>query len=194
MSEKIKKIEEKNLTLMLKVKELDNLKKENERLRKALLFRDKKKLNIMGVDIVSFDPSSWRRIVLINAGEDKDIKEGAFVIDEEGYLVGKIVEVKATYSRLMLINDPDFSLSVFVGENVRGLLKGGLGEIKVLYIEVGEKIKTDDKVWAKPPSLNIPLYIGKVKSITVDRNSLFLNVSVRLFSDRPLVHRMFVIK
>jgi rod shape-determining protein MreC len=193
-SQELKKIEEEKMSLVCEIKKLKYLKEENARLREALSFKKERQLSLCGVDIISFDPSSWRRIVIVNAGKDKGIKKGFFAIDEKGFLIGRIVEVKDSWSRLVLINDPDFNLPVLVGDSFWGLLKGGLEEVKILYIENDKKIKVKDKVWIKIANLNLPLYIGEIKDIRKDKNSLFWDLSVRLFSKNPLKHTIFIVK
>ena len=69
-----------------------------------------------------FDPS-WRKLAIINAGKDSGLKEGMFAIDT-GFLVGKVVDVENSFSRLMLV-DVEFNLAVYVGNNA-GLLSEGL--------------------------------------------------------------------
>jgi rod shape-determining protein MreC len=187
-------LEKRNLALTLKVRELQYLKPENERLRKALAFKEEKKTDLIGTEIVSLDPSTWRRIVVINAGKDKGINSGSYAIDEHGWLVGKIIEIGNTRSRLILIDDPNFSLPVFVGENSFGLLKGSLGGVKILYIENAEQIKAKDKVWLKISSLASPIYIGEIKKVIHDKDSLFLDVEAKIFSQNPFVHKIFIIK
>jgi rod shape-determining protein MreC len=190
----IKELEKKNLVLSLGIKESENLQRENKKLKKALKFYEKRKIHLIGAEIISFDPSNWRRVVIINAGKNKGVAAGAYAVDEEGWLVGKISDVRADYSRLIFVNDPDFNAPVFVGETSFGLLKGGLGNSKIFYIENGEEIKIKDKVWLKIPSITLPVYVGGVKRVKQDKNSLFWNVEVELFSKNLPLHKIFIIK
>ena len=194
ISQKITGLEEKNLALNLELKKYTSLKQENSELRKALNFQKEKTVDLIGAEVISFDPSNWKRVVIINAGENHGIKKGLYAVDNKGYLIGKIAQVNDAHSRLILISDPDFTLPVFVGEKCFGLLKGGLGGIKILYIENAGELKINDKVWCKAPNLTSPIYIGEVKRIKEDRNSLFWDVKVDLFSKSTVLHRVFVIK
>jgi rod shape-determining protein MreC len=191
--QKLSELQRKNLALTLRLGELQYLRTENEKLRKALGLKEEKELSFVGAEIVAFDPSSWRRTVIVNVGKDRNITEGAYAIDEKGYLVGKIVEVKKTYSRLMLINDPDFSLPVFVGDSGFGMLHGALEGLKILYIESGEDIKIKDKVWLKINSTSFPIYIGVVKRLTKNADSLFWDIEAELLADTNFLDKVFIV-
>jgi rod shape-determining protein MreC len=186
--------EKKNLALTLALRELLYLKNENEKLKAALQFKTEHSVELIGVEVIAFDPSIWRRFVVINAGQDKGIKKGAYAIDERGYLIGKISTVKNNYSYLMLIDDPDFSLTVSIGEKALGMLKGALNTVTIFYIEEEDSIKPKDKVWTKIANAGFPIYIGEIRKIHKDPNSLFLDINVTLFSEEPLLHKIFIIK
>ncbi|MDD5584976.1 MAG: rod shape-determining protein MreC [Candidatus Omnitrophica bacterium] len=191
---KVQELEKRTLVYSLRIRQLEHLQTENERLRKILGFKKEKKINLIGADIIAFDPSSWRRVIFINVGKTSGVSEGSYAVNEEGYLVGRIAEVRDAYSRLILLNDPDFSVSAFVGEGSYGLLRGGLEGIRVLYIDDSEAVRIGDKVWMKMPSSNFPLYIGEVKRLIQNAESLFLEVDVKLFSDGTIPNKIFILK
>ncbi|UCD14973.1 MAG: rod shape-determining protein MreC [Candidatus Omnitrophota bacterium] len=192
--QKIRQLQKKNLSLSLQIRELYYLKQENERLKKALQFYQGRKINLIGADIISFDPSGWRRIVIVDVGENRGITKDLYAVDDEGWLIGKIVDVRGDFSRLIFVDDPNFTAPVFVGTNSFGLLKGGVGNVKILYVENGEEIEAKDKVWLKIPSLTFPVYIGEVGRVSKDTNSLFWNVEVKLFSKNYPSHKIFIIQ
>ena len=191
---KVEQLRQEKLTYAVRIKELQALKEENEQLRKALEFKKERSAALVGVEILAFDPSSLRRIVTINRGSNDGVRKGFYAIDEEGWLVGKVVEVRPTYAWVMLVDDPDFSIPVFVGKASVGLLKGSLGGTKILYIENGEFVRENDRVWLKVPFLKFPIYVGEVQRLKEDKGSIFCDVEVRLFSENPLLHQMFIVQ
>ena len=193
-SKTIEELEKKNLILSLALKKNQNLAEENEKLRKALAFKEDKNIALIGVEIASFDPSAWRRIAIINAGKDKGLREGMFAIDSDGFLVGRIVDVKNSFARLMLVDDPEFSVAVYIGKDALGLLSGGLDFIKTQYIDASDNVKLNDIVWFKVPLVSYPIYIGRVRKINENRNGLFLDVEVKLFNRNPLLKKVFILK
>jgi len=190
----IEELKKKNLILSLAIRKSQTVIEENEKLRKALAFKEDKKIEMTGVEIVSFNPSIWRRLAIINAGKDKGLREGMFAVDSDGFLVGKLIDVKNNFSRLMLIDDPEFSLAVYVGNDALGLLSGGLDVIKIQYIDISDNLKLNDIVWFKIPFISYPIYVGRVRKINENKNGLFLDVNVQLFSQNPLIKKIFIIK
>ena len=194
ISQKNEKLKKENISLKIKINESKHLKKENEYLQKALNFKESKKIDLVGVGVLSFSPSNWQRYLLINGGEDMNLKKGLLAINEEGQLLGKITEVKKTFSHLLLINDPDFKISVFVGKFGSGLLKGNLTGAEILYVEKEETIKKGDRVWVKSDSLSFPIEVGKVKSIKKRTNQLFCNIAVELTSESIFFNKIFILR
>ncbi|MCP4653204.1 MAG: rod shape-determining protein MreC [Candidatus Omnitrophica bacterium] len=191
---KLTELKKQNLKLSLKLSEYQDLAQENQKLKKALNFKTDKALELIGGEIISFDPSSWRRVVAINIGEKNGLSEGLYAVDEGGWLVGKITLVKKNYSRLVFITDPDFRMPVFVGDSSFGFLQGGLGQIKVLYIESNDSVKKGDKVWFRTPVSAMPIYIGEIRNVKKTSDSLFQDIDVKLYSEDTVFRKIFVIK
>ena len=194
LSSKISQLEKENIKLDLEANAYALLKEENESLKKALKFKEEKRVELIGAKVIAFNPSNWRRIIVIDIGENDGIRDGSFAIDENGWLLGKIIGVKKNYSYLMLVNDPDFNIPVIVGQSSMGLLQGGLDEVKVLYLERDKDIKVGDDVWFKAGSFSLPLYVGEVKSIGDSKNSLFWDVEVKMFSQAFALRNVFIVK
>jgi len=193
-SKTIEELRKKNLILLSALRKNQTLTEENEKLRKALAFKEDKKVEMVGAEIASFDPSVWRRLVIINAGKDKGLGEGMFAVDSEGFLIGRLVDVKNSFSRLMLVDDPEFNLPVYIGNDALGLLSGGVDFVKIQYIDISDNVKLNDIVWFKIPLISYPIYVGRVRKINENKNGLFLDVDVRLFSQNPLLKKIFIIK
>ena len=191
-STEVNTLKKEKIKLLFKLKKFNGLKVENEKLKKVFNFKKEKGINLIGVRIVSFDSSIWRRIVSIDIGKNKGVSAGSLAIDEDGWIVGKIIKSENSSSLLMFVSDPNFTLPVFVGESSFGLLKGTLGGVKVLYVE-NDNVKVKDKVWVKDVPFDLPLYIGEVNGVYKSKNSLFWNIDVKLFSKNPMLHKIFII-
>jgi len=188
------KLKKENISLQIKVTESQHLKKENADLKEALNFKSDKEFDLIGVGVLSFSVSSWRRYLLINGGEDIGLEKGLLAVDKKGMLIGKITEVKKTFSHLLLVNDPNFNLSVFVGKLGSGLLKGNLTGAKILYIEEVEAIKKGDRIWVRADSSTSVIEVGKVKSIRKGTNQLFCDITVKLASEGAFFDKVFILK
>ncbi|MGH2619786.1 MAG: rod shape-determining protein MreC [Anaerolineales bacterium] len=65
----------------------------------------------LAASVIGLDPSPFVRSISIGAGSDRGLTFGMPVVSESG-LVGRIIEVNATFSRVQLITDPQAAVSV----------------------------------------------------------------------------------
>ncbi|MFA5271806.1 MAG: rod shape-determining protein MreC, partial [Candidatus Omnitrophota bacterium] len=129
-----------------------------------------------------------------NAGKNNGLKVGMYAIDSNGYLVGRIISVKNSYSQLMLVDDPEFNLAVFIGNDALGMLAGRLDSLRILYIDHSDKVNLNDIVWFKIPLTTYPLYIGRITKINENKENLFFEVEVKPFNPNTLLNKIFIIK
>lgn len=183
-----------NIKLSLEIERLKSLDYENKLLKRIIGFNREKKLSIIPSKVLSIEPSAFRKVLLLNGGEDLGIKEDMLVIDDRGNLIGKILRVYDTYCELTLIMDPNFTATVSMGEAL-GLMKGTLsGKVKVFYMEPSNSLKVGDLVTTRERSTGVELKAGKIKSITHDRNSLFLDITVEPFFRPEKFSTIFIVK
>ncbi len=193
-SQQIDNLKKENLSLKFQIEKLGQAEDENKKLKKILNFKKEKKIDLEQAEAISFSPSSWQRHVTVNSGKNRGIKKGQFAVDENGNLLGKVIEVKENSSRILLVNSPNFSMPVFIGVEASGLLKGNLTGARILYIENSDKVKKEDKVWIKiQPSIS-SIEIGEIKSVRQNDNNLFLEVDVKLLVKNTFFSKLFIIK
>ena len=140
-----------------------DIKKENERLKKALeVYRQKElsveylsnqnknlrkilesddtlfKENIILSKVLIDKSSPYLKSIIINRGSRSGILKGMPVLDKE-YLVGRVVETNYLSSRVLLLNDLNSRIPVTFGEDgVQAILKGSGGSRPVLeYLPEG---------------------------------------------------------
>jgi rod shape-determining protein MreC len=113
--------------------EFKHLKEENKRLRALLnspVHSDKRKL-VAEIITVNSDPFSLQ--VVINKGAKDGIYIGQPVLNEQG-VVGQIVDVSMTYSRVLLISDVSHGIPVRVQRNDIRAIANGSGELNGLNL------------------------------------------------------------
>jgi len=191
---KIDNIEKENLSLLLSLENTRTLEDENQKLKKALDFKQKSKFTFIGAEAIAYSPSNWTRSALLNVGIEDGIKNDLFAVSSNGNLLGKISDATEKNCRLTFINDPNFSLTVFIGKETVGLLKGNLIGAKILYIENDQQLRIGERVWVKNPGLPEPIEIGTIKSAKRNSNNLFWSVSVQLPFKNTLFEQVFIIK
>jgi len=120
---------------------------ENERLRGLLSFKQKTPLKVIAARVIGRSADNWFSVVIINKGSDSGIKNGFAVINYLG-LAGRVIDAGYSTSRVMLINDPSFSVSALAQRSRQeGLVSGTLGRSLIMkYLPKDSDIKVSDTI------------------------------------------------
>ncbi len=153
----IQRLRELNAQLELRLQELEatnrhleTLRIQNEQLTALLEVRSALEHKTVAAEVISRVSSLGERGITIDRGSDHGIIEGAPVIAGGGALVGQVVEIGPSFSRVLLISDTRMTVvgltegSRATGE-VRGQLERPLLMERILAtdeIELGESVVT----------------------------------------------------
>jgi len=130
----------KNQSLIAENISLGELKKENEVLRTALNLGLEKEFKLIFAQVIGKDIS--QDFLLINKGKRDGVLKNSPVITEQKNLVGRISEVYESFSRVILISHKDFSFDAKIaGKDILGIVKGR-GGLKIFF----EKIPQDQEI------------------------------------------------
>lgn len=172
-------------------------KKENENLKKLLSFAGEQDNEWIASQISTYDPNNFIKSVIIDKGERDGIKKGAAVISE-GYLVGKVSEVRFSYSRVILITDSNSAIpSIVQGTSVSGLTRGLIGfGLTLDSIPQGEKIEAGDVIISSGLGGDLPrgLIIGRVEDVESSDNSIFQKARLRPAANFRNLRHVLVLK
>lgn len=120
-------LKEQLATLQQKLKNMEELEKENQRLSALLDYTLKEPdYDYITVRVIAKDPGYWFDMFTVNAGQNMGVEVDDCVITPDG-LVGRVVEVYGTWSKVMAIIDSRSSVSCII-ERTRdnGIVNGGL--------------------------------------------------------------------
>ncbi|PCI56409.1 MAG: rod shape-determining protein MreC [Gammaproteobacteria bacterium] len=104
------------------------LKQENDRLRSLLASPLRSEIKKMVAEVISVDSDPYSHQIVINRGAGDGVYEGQPVLDALG-IVGQILHVGQTSSRVILITDISHAVPVRVQRNGLRLLAAGSGQI-----------------------------------------------------------------
>lgn len=168
-----------------------SLKQENKRLKKELALNatltDYSKAT---ASVISRSPSDWTNTVVINKGSVAGIKKNMPVMSGSG-LVGRIVEVNKTNSKVEMISTNSSASNRFAAEVVRssgnavnGIINGynkARGELVLGQISTNQTIKKGEQVMTSGLGGLTPkgLLIGKVASVKTDNYGLADKVYIK---------------
>ena len=168
----------------LKLKEqllqLEHIKQENERLRLLLASPVRVEAKKMVAEIISVDSDPYIHQIVINKGANDGVYEGQPVLDDQG-IVGQILHVGQTSSRVILISDVKHAIPVRVSRNGIRLVATGTGRIDRLthnHVPHSSDIKTGDLLVTSGLGGKYPegYPVSKVMLVTQDESRPFARV------------------
>tara|TARA_B100001094_G_scaffold313674_1_gene351695 strand:- start:923 stop:1771 length:849 start_codon:yes stop_codon:yes gene_type:complete len=163
----------------LKQKQLSNnfLKMENEKLRK--LINESIESDELLAKVLIDKDSPFLKSIIINKGTKDKLKIGMAVVDEI-YLVGKVIEVNFTNSRVLLLSDLNSKIPVILEPiGIQAVISGtGGSEGKIQYTkeEYSNKIKSQDIIVYTSGLGGIfkpGLPVGKISSDNIGKINFF---------------------
>jgi len=201
-----------NAELQSQLLRLAELERENAVLREALALSAQHTRSV-GAEVVSRDgvASGWLKTVRINKGERDGIGKNSPVVNEKG-LVGRVFETSRRTADVLLLSDPNSSVSCYVeriGESAHGVLTGDgfstgggdllfTGVVKPLtfdYLDKDVEIRSGDRiltsglggVFAKG------IAVGVVTEVETAKSKLYQTAKIAPYADLKSVSLVFVL-
>jgi rod shape-determining protein MreC len=187
----------KNLGLLSRLADYENLESENEFLRKVLNISPRLRNEIAYANIYQFQLGLDGYDVLLNKGVSDGITEGDVIITEEGVLVGHIEKAYTDFSRVLAISDTDFSVTAeILNSDIVGIARGALGQ--GLYFDLivqSDSIKEGDIVVSSGMDLIPPaLIVGTVSYVETKDTDLFKKVKIKPAMGEVRIGRVLIIR
>lgn len=110
------------------------LKRENDKLRALLGSPVRADAAKMVAELMAVDNNPYSHQIVIDKGSIHGVYEGQPVIDDRG-IVGQIVQVSTTNSRVLLIADVTHGIPVRIARNNVRLIATGSGQLSELQVE-----------------------------------------------------------
>lgn len=131
--EQTKQQEQQLFTLRSRLLKMDQLEHENQRLRELLGSPVHKESRKMVAELLSVDSDPFSHQVLINKGALDGVYNGQAVINDQG-VIGQVLHVGSTTSRVLLITDSSHGIPVRVLRNDLRAIASGSGELDKLEL------------------------------------------------------------
>ena len=145
-----------------------NLNNENQELKNILKFVIPKSINYQVVKITGRTHGLFNQNLFIDAGKDRNIKEGSVVTGAVG-MIGRVIDIDEKKSRLLLLTDQNSRVPVIASKaRARGILVGTNGGLmEMLYLSKNHQIQAGDMIFTSGDGDSMPagLLIGVVKKV-----------------------------
>ena len=161
--------------------------RENERLNELLKQKDWTKGPSLGARVIGVGPSNQEWTAFLDKGSSDGLKEGMAVVSSEG-LVGRIVLVDNSYSKVLMVIDPQHTVGArLTNSSETGMISGRSGsDLRFDLIDLTTKVEQGETVVTSgydkgiyPPGIPI----GRVSTVSKARHGLSQTASVKPFVD-----------
>lgn len=196
-------LEKTNKELGLEIESSDELKDENDRLKRMLELRDENsEFDMVAATIAANEPSNWFASFTIDKGRNSGIEQGLAVISGDGSLIGKVSKVGTNWAEVVTILDPGFSAGSKVERsNNMGVAEGDaelrfIRSLKLSYLNRETDIKVNDYICTTGLGGVFPdgLRIGKVTEVKEDNVNMNRYAIIEPSASLSEIRNVFVIR
>lgn len=189
-------LKQKLLELQAENHQLNEMRLENERLRKLLHFNEKNSLNMIGAEVIGHDPTSWFKSVTIDKGERDGVRKGMAVVSPEG-VIGQILKTSPHYSTVLLITDYNSAIdSIVQRTRAKAIIEGkGENRCQLKYLLRTEEVAEGDVVVTSGLVGNFPkgLKIGEISKVDKKGYGVFQYAELVPSVDLNRLEEVFII-
>jgi rod shape-determining protein MreC len=178
---------------LLKVREFEY---ENSRLKELLAFKDATQFNLLPARVVGRSASAWYRTLVLDKGLDDGVTPDSPVVSAAG-VVGRVVEVTGSSSRVQLLTDASSAVDALVQRTRAQLVvEGDMGpQPKLLYLARGVEASVGDKVITSGLGGIYPKgqLLGEIIELRTDPGEMFQTARLAPSADFTRIEEVFVI-
>lgn len=186
-----------NNLLKAQLTQMDELKKENDRLLSLLDFQSKSKMRLYAAQIIARDLLSDHATIRIDKGTHHGLKAGQAVISTHG-VVGTVFKPGPFTSQVLLITDRYSVVDGLVARSrARGIAEGkGPGSLAFRYVEKSENIQKGDLIVTTGIDNIFPkgFPIAYVEDVENKLFSPSLKVELKPVVDQSQIEAVFIIE
>ena len=170
---------------------------ESERLRALLDFKERYVGQTVAAEVIGTSGSDLSHVIQIDKGSRAGVTPGMAVITPDG-IVGKVKEVSAWSSLVLMINDRESGAGVILqNSRLQGILRGvGLGEVQVSDVMSDEKVDLGEQVVTSGGDGVYPkgFPVGTVTKVTGDLDGgPFLAVKIKPAANLDRLEQVLVV-
>jgi len=182
--------------LRQKLIEYDDVVLENARLNALFDFKQKTSYKVIAARVVGSSVDDWSSVAIVDKGTSHGIRNGFVAVGYKG-LIGRVIEASSRSSKVMLINDPNLSVSAVVQRSRQeGLVSGSLsGSLVMRYLPLESDITVSDTIITSGLSQVYPkgIPIGKVVSVGYEFSGLSRYALLKPFVELSRLEEILII-
>lgn len=196
LRQEVGRLQIENQSLRLELANHKSLESEISRLQEILQIKSRLPHTAKIARIIAHDPSTWDSSFIVDLGSDDGIQEDSPVISEQG-MVGRVLEVTAKNSRVLLMTDSSSSVAgIDERSRVTGIVQGtGRDQLRYAYVGAGEDIQKNDVLVSSGMGGVFPkgYSLGTVVKKTESENGLNIDIEVAPSVDFAALDYVFIL-
>jgi len=197
LKDQIRRLEERNAQLQQERRQVTDVSRENEELRKLLGLGQRLSLKTVTVRVTGVGPSNFEHTVFVDRGSADGIRKDMPVVAGAG-LVGRVVSVGPHSARVLLLIDPSSAVAARLASNGEtGVLEGtGSDELRFDLFDTEASVSIGDEVVTSVYSGGVypaGIPIGTVTSIEPRGGSLTRRAQVSPLVDFTALDFLLVV-
>lgn len=181
LKERVKELEQLQLNM-------DEIIRENERLKSLLNFKEERdEFVVTGARVTGKNPSSWFNTITLNKGTKHGVEVDMAVVTEKG-LVGRVIEAGRSWAKVRTIIDGQSSVSGII-ERTRdtGMVRGNNtmifedGLCRMMHLPLDVDLVVGDRVITSGLGGIFPkgLYIGEIIEVSAQSHDSFVTAIIK---------------
>lgn len=162
--------------LKRRIQQLEDQALETQRLQRLLGLRENWPAEYLSARVVGKDATNWFKSILLDRGSLNGVRRNMPAVTADG-LVGRVVDVTPTASRVQLLTDPVSSVGGLVQRTrVTGIVSGNLGAVaRVRYLPLLADVVAGDEVVTSGMGGVFPkgIPVGRITAVERKSGALF---------------------
>lgn len=173
--------------------EISALTEENNRLQSALGFKEKNKINLKSASVVYYGREFGKEYLLIDRGANEKIQKGDGVINANGLLIGRVIDVEDLFAKVSIAANTEEVFDVeLLPLGVEAFAKGlGGRAFSLELVAQNAVIRKGDYIMAKVGQFSFLL--GEVVRVETSSTGAFKEVRAVLLSRPDWEEEVFVV-
>lgn len=193
----IEEYKKENEILYFRLAEFNEIKKENDLLRRAQALNERYAHQTIPADVIIVNSNGFEETAMIKWEKGVVLKSGASIITDTGLLLGKLDSFYGTVGQVVLLGDPRlvFNATVLEGE-ASGVVRGrGFHKMNFELVEKKFNIKAGDLLYTSALGGVFPagLSFGRIKEVHDSDLKGFVSASVEGIIDPRSLSKVLII-
>jgi rod shape-determining protein MreC len=190
-----------NQVLSIQVRQAQEIWRDDDQLRQMLTLPRQKPWKLRAARVITREPTSWWQSVWIDLGSQEGVQTNCAVLTQDG-LVGKVQNVGATRSQVLLLGDPGLRVWVIDETNKEtGVLMSALSNprennmVDFEYLAATSRVRPGDRIvtWGVGSIFSNGIPVGRVVDVQPKDSGLSTEGRVQLFAKMGDLEEVWVI-